>query len=109
MRFLVDEQLPTALARWIMTQGHHAEHVLEIGLGGAGDAEIWHYAARNNAIVITKDIDFMALSKVNSSAGLVRLRSGNLPRKALLAQMEGVFQDICTALKSGERIVEVGG
>ena len=109
MRFLVDEQLPTALARWIAAQGHLAEHVLEIGLGGAGDAELWQYATRNNAIVITKDMDFMVLAKVNSSAGLVWLRSGNLPRKALLAQMEGVFQDICTALKSGERIVEVGG
>ena len=108
MRFLVDEQLPTALARWIAAQGHEAEHVLDVGLGGAGDALIWRYAARNNAVVITKDMDFMALAKVSSSTGLVWLRSGNRPRKALLAQMERVFQDICTALASDEKIVEVG-
>ncbi len=108
MRFLVDEQLPTALARWIVAQGHEAEHVLDIGLGGASDATIWFHATKTNAIILTKDQDFVLLAKVDSSVGVVWLRSGNRPRKVLLEQMEIVFKDICDALASGEKIVEVG-
>lgn len=40
MRFLIDEQLPTALARWIVSQGHDAQHVFDVGLGGASDVTI---------------------------------------------------------------------
>lgn len=33
MRFLVDAQLPPALARWLTERGHDAVHVLDLGLG----------------------------------------------------------------------------
>ena len=36
-RFLVDNQLPAALARWISAQGEQAEHVLPLGLPQAFD------------------------------------------------------------------------
>jgi predicted nuclease of predicted toxin-antitoxin system len=32
MRFLVDAQLPPALARWLAAQGHEAAHVGDLGL-----------------------------------------------------------------------------
>ena len=32
MRFLVDNQLPAALARWLTAQGHDAIHVLDVAL-----------------------------------------------------------------------------
>jgi hypothetical protein len=32
VNFLIDAQLPPALAHWIVGQGHHAEHVLESGM-----------------------------------------------------------------------------
>ena len=35
MRFLIDAQLPPALARWITEHGHEAEHVLDCGLAEA--------------------------------------------------------------------------
>lgn len=35
MRFLVDAQLPPALARWIAAQGHEARHVADLGMAGA--------------------------------------------------------------------------
>jgi predicted nuclease of predicted toxin-antitoxin system len=44
MQFLIDAQLPPALARWLSSAGHHAEHVADIGLAGARDGEIWAYA-----------------------------------------------------------------
>lgn len=41
MRFLVDAQLPPALARLLASHGHVAEHVADIGLRDADDSPIW--------------------------------------------------------------------
>ncbi|MFO7808043.1 MAG: DUF5615 family PIN-like protein, partial [Guyparkeria sp.] len=41
MRFLVDAQLPPALARWLTERGHHAQHVADIGMMAATDHQIW--------------------------------------------------------------------
>lgn len=52
-RFLVDAQLSPALARWLASQGHTAEHVNDVGLDGADDRRIWDQALR----AITADTD----------------------------------------------------
>jgi predicted nuclease of predicted toxin-antitoxin system len=59
MRFLVDAQLPPALARWIAAQGHVAEHVASALAPTEPDAAIVHYAIANGAVIITKDSDFL--------------------------------------------------
>jgi uncharacterized protein with PIN domain len=58
MRFLVDAQLPPALARWLAAEGHEAEHVSDCGLSGAADPAIWDHAASVDAVIVTKDEDF---------------------------------------------------
>ncbi len=40
MRFLIDAQLPPALARWLSGQGHEAEHVADRGMQAASDSAI---------------------------------------------------------------------
>ena len=40
MRFLVDAQLPPALARWLAGRGHTAEHVADLMMAGASDRMI---------------------------------------------------------------------
>ena len=55
MRFLVDAQLPPALARWLASQGHVAQHVADQNLESASDAAIWDFAVAASAVVITKD------------------------------------------------------
>ena len=44
MRFVVDAQLPPALAYLLAAHGHQAEHVADIGLRDADDSPIWTYA-----------------------------------------------------------------
>jgi predicted nuclease of predicted toxin-antitoxin system len=44
VKFLVDAQLPPALARWIEEKGHVAEHVRDVGLASATDDAIWRFA-----------------------------------------------------------------
>ena len=58
MRFVVDAQLPPALARRLETLGHTAEHVADRGMAAASDNTIHDYAASVGAVIVTKDEDF---------------------------------------------------
>lgn len=62
MKFLVDNQLPLALARHLESHGLAASHVAEIGLDQATDDGIWQYAADGGFAIISKDEDFLHLS-----------------------------------------------
>ena len=62
MRFLVDAQLPPALARWLVAAGHETEHVSDCGLSAASESAIWRLADQIGAIIVTKDEDFARLS-----------------------------------------------
>ena len=108
MRFLVDAQLPPALARWLAEQGHEADHVADHKLEVASDAAIWDFAATVSAAIITKDQDF-ALRKaiVKGGPAVVWIRIPNVRRRALLVWFESVLPDILTALERGEVLIEV--
>jgi predicted nuclease of predicted toxin-antitoxin system len=56
-RFLIDAQLPPALARQLAAAGHAATHVLDVGLLEASDSQIWDYALANGTVILTKDED----------------------------------------------------
>jgi predicted nuclease of predicted toxin-antitoxin system len=60
MRFLVDAQLPPALARWLGDRGVAATAVRDLGLRDSDDGSIWNFAIRGGWTVITKDEDFVA-------------------------------------------------
>ena len=62
MRFLVDNQLPPALARFISEDlATDALNVADVGLRGGADAEVWKYAAKNDLVLISKDDDIVTL------------------------------------------------
>jgi predicted nuclease of predicted toxin-antitoxin system len=110
MRFLVDAQLPPALARWLAGEGHEAEHVADRQMAAASDAAIWQFAMQTSAVIITKDEDF-AQRKALSDVGpaVIWIRLPNTRRQALLAWFETVAPDILAALERGETLVEVVG
>jgi predicted nuclease of predicted toxin-antitoxin system len=58
VKFIVDAQLPPALARLLRENGYDAFAVREIGLREANDAEISRYAVQQQAAIITKNEDF---------------------------------------------------
>jgi predicted nuclease of predicted toxin-antitoxin system len=109
MRFLVDAQLPPALARWLTAEGHPSEHVLDIGMAAAPDASIWAYAARNSAVILTKDQDFAVLRIVSdeSTPSVVWLRVGNSRRAALIRWLEPLLPAILSVLAEGTRLIEI--
>lgn len=108
MHFLVDAQLPPALARWLTARGHPSEHVADIGMTATDDRAIWQYAAAAGAIVITKDEDF-ARRRVMLQDGptIVWVRVGNTTRRELLDWFQFRLAIILEALSRGETLVEI--
>jgi predicted nuclease of predicted toxin-antitoxin system len=108
MRFLVDAQLPPALARWLVAVGYEAEHVSDVGLGGARDDAIWSFALACGAVVVTKDEDFAqrkALEKDGPAIVWIRVR--NSRKRELLRWFETMLPEIHAALNRGETLIEV--
>lgn len=108
MRFLVDAQLPPALARRLADFGQQAEHLADCGLLQAEDRDIRDYATRAGSTIVTKDEDF-AVWRVLHRGGppIVWLRIGNTRRSELLRRFEAEFPRILAALDRGESLVEV--
>lgn len=110
MRFLVDAQLPIALAQWISAHGHLAEHVFELGIASSADSAIWTRASETGSVIVTKDEDF-ALRRHLAHSGppaVLWLRFGNAKTRSLLAKLEKAWIDVIPALERGEFLIEVG-
>jgi predicted nuclease of predicted toxin-antitoxin system len=100
--FLVDAQLPPALARFLTAAGHQAEHVVDLG------REIWSKAIDFGSAIITKDEDFLTLRALRSRGpAIVWVRIGNTTRGALIEAISSMLPAIITALERGETVVEV--
>lgn len=108
MRFLVDAQLPPALARWLTSRGHDALHLLDCGLLDADDRAIWQRAVETDATIMTKDEDF-ALRRALEETGpaIVWLRLGNTRKADLLRWLEPLLPELLAALARGETLLEI--
>jgi predicted nuclease of predicted toxin-antitoxin system len=108
VKFLIDAQLPSALARWIERQGHRATHIFEIGLERGEDGPIWEHAGNDNAVIITKDEDFADRWLLSDRpVPLIWIRKGNCSNRALLAWLEPLWPDVLMRLEQGEQLIEL--
>jgi predicted nuclease of predicted toxin-antitoxin system len=107
VRFLVDAQLPSALARMLTAHGHEAQHVIDIGMLSARDQDIWRLAEETDAILVTKDEDFAQLHRRTAGPVVIWLRVGNTTRRALLAWLEPLLPEIEELVNRGERLIEL--
>ena len=108
MRFLVDAQLPPALARFLEAHGHEAKAARETGLREADDTAIWTFAQAGGWVVVTKDEDFAERS-LRSVTGpqVLWLRIGNSTNRVLCAWLEPLLPAAVRDLESGHRLVEL--
>jgi len=108
VKFLVDNQLPTALAQYLRKRGFDCQHVLEASLGDALDADICRYAELQERIIISKDEDFFYFAKQREAKiRVIWVRLGNCRTPALLAAFERSWPSIESCLKTGDRIIEI--
>jgi predicted nuclease of predicted toxin-antitoxin system len=110
MTFWIDAQLPPVLAAWLsQTHGVTATSLKELGLRDASDEEIFQAARRADAIIISKDSDFVDLvSRHGAPPQLLWVTCGNLTNRGLQAVFRKTFTEAVALFSAGQSIVEIG-
>lgn len=107
MRFIVDEQLPPALARWLRDKGQDARHVVELDMLSQPDIDIARYALETTSVIVTKDEDYLHFRPHVGFVQVLWLRVGNVPNVVLLNWVEAGWPEALRKLEAGDEIVEV--
>ena len=107
-RFLVDAQLPPALARWIAEQGCEALHIGDLGLESASDRQIWLRAQADGGTIVTKDSLFATILELAPRGpAVVWLKFPNLRRRQLITVFATVWPKVLAAMDRGETLIEI--
>lgn len=108
MIFIIDAQLPKSLAIWLNTQGHDAEHTLDLPLGNhTPDHGVADIADKKRAVVVTKDSDFLNSHLLMSTpARLLIVSTGNISNRRLIKLFETHIELIVSSLEQSN-LVEI--
>lgn len=106
--FLVDQQLPRALATFLADRDQDARHIKEyVGGTTLPDVEIARIADAENRFVVTKDDDFRISRLLGKPpARLLHVTCGNIPTSGLLALFDEHWYALDTGL-STHRYLEI--
>ena len=110
MIYWIDAQLPPAIATWLVQKfGVNVVALRDIGLRDAEDTEIFKAARLANAIVMTKDSDFIELViRLGAPPQILWITCGNVTNLQLQKVLDSTFESAHHMLKNGEAIVEIG-
>jgi predicted nuclease of predicted toxin-antitoxin system len=93
MRFLLDQDVYAATARFPRSLGHDIVPVAKIGLSRASDSGLLNTAHEQNRILVTRDRDFGGLVFVGGlGAGVIYLRILPSTQSAVHAEIERVLE-----------------
>ena len=110
MKYLIDAQLPPALARFLTAKGEDAVHVLDIEMLESSDSEIWDFAMREKMVIITKDEDFQVRASVTQHRPvIIWVRIGNCSKKTLIDFFEKKWGKMKSELDNGATLIELLG
>lgn len=109
MKIWVDAQLPPGLARWLTeTFDVEATALRELGLRDAKDVEIFEAARVEDAVILTKDSDFIDLvCRLGMPPQILWLTCGNVTNRYLKELLSLTLLDALGQLSAGEPIVEI--
>ena len=109
MKFWIDAQISPALAPWL----NHTFEVQSVSLEWlrlqeANDESIFFAAREANAIVITKDQDFVRLlSQLGPPPQVVWITCGNTSNAQMRQILRQTFPETLLLLQAGEPLVEI--
>jgi predicted nuclease of predicted toxin-antitoxin system len=109
MTIWIDAQLSPAIAAWV-TQKFAVDTVAvrSLGLRDSEDEQIFLAARKADAIVMTKDSDFLLLlDKYGTPPKIIWLTCGNTSNSRLKEILESTLKTAIELLESGENIVEI--
>lgn len=109
MTIWLDAQLSPAIAAWISMQYPVLAVALrDLGLRDATDQEIFFAARASEAIVMTKDSDFVRLLEQNGPPPkVIWLTCGNTSNARLKEILTETMGKALELLQAGERLVEI--
>ena len=109
MRIWVDAQLAPSLAPWLTERfGVEAFAVRDLELREARDHKIYFQARAADAVVLTKDADFVELlQRHGPPPRILWLTSGNTSNARVRALVEASWPRIAELLERGESLVEI--
>lgn len=110
LRVWIVAQLPPALARWFDgTPDVEFVHTFTLGLLGAEDRVIFDAARAADAVVLTKDTDFVALlGRHGPPPRIVLVELGNATNASLRAALVADWPRVAGRLRAGEPLVRSG-
>lgn len=109
MKVWVDANLPPALAVWLSQEfGLEAVSAERLNLLKANDTEIFQKAKENNAVILTKDSDFVDLVNANGPPPMVVwISCGNTTNAKLKFILLKQWVRVSELLKQGHPIIEL--
>jgi predicted nuclease of predicted toxin-antitoxin system len=107
--YWIDAQLPPLLANWLSeTFDVEAYALRDLQLRDAEDLEIFQAARQTNAVIISKDSDFVELVlRMGTPPQLLWLTCGNVTNRRLQALFVQLFPRAQELLSKGEAVVEI--
>ena len=109
MKIWVDAQLPPTLANWLtLTFGVEAFALRDLELRDAQDIVIFEAARSENAVIMTKDSDFIDLvCRLGTPPQILWLTCGNVTNRNLQRLLSITLPNALEQLRQGEMIVEI--
>jgi len=105
----LDAHLPPALASWLSGEmSQPATHLRSLGLRHAKDREIFSRARDANAVLMTKDADFVDMvMRAGPPPAIIWLTCGNTSNDALKALLRTTLANAVRLIEQGEPLVEI--
>src|SRR5947209_4917525 len=110
MTIWLDAQLPPSAAAWITaTFGFEARAVRDLGLRDAKDQPIFQAARAADAVVMTKDSDFVELlRRLGPPPKVLWVTCGNTSNARLRTILSRLLPAAVARLEGAESLVEIG-
>ena len=109
MRIWIDAQMSPAIATWISSNyAVSAVAIRDLGLRDAEDKEIFEAARQENAVVMTKDGDFvLLLDRQGPPPQVILVTCGNTSNGRLKEILTNTLPKALDLLNFGEKLVEM--
>jgi predicted nuclease of predicted toxin-antitoxin system len=109
MKLILDEGMPLRAAAALREAGVEAQHVVELGMGGASDLAILDRAGLDGSIIATLDADFHQILATSGAEApsVIRIRMEGLQAQQLAILLLAVIKQTRDELAAGA-FVSVG-
>jgi predicted nuclease of predicted toxin-antitoxin system len=110
MTLWLDAHLSPRIARWLSENFKvNAFPARDLNLREAEDEEIFFAARKANAIILTKDSDFIdLLARHGGPPKIIWLTCGNTSEESLKKILLAKFSEAIQMLESGDDLIEIG-